>query len=219
MKTDHTTAHSPSDVAGHVEPADSDHHAHPASGHAAAGHGGHDKHAGHDPEAFRRRFWLTSAGDHPARGDEPHGDGLVQLLHRLPGDVVARAGARVVRVLVGWLAVPRRRRRRGPRPPARDDAADLAGDHRRLRVVDGDQPRLARPGVLVGARRAGDDHAARPLAGDEGDRPGPRCAGRAGRAVARRRRGDRRRRDPHRRGGRAVGRRRRAGPSRRPGPG
>ena len=23
-----------------------------------AGHGGHDKHAGHDPEVFRRRFWL-----------------------------------------------------------------------------------------------------------------------------------------------------------------
>jgi P-type Cu2+ transporter len=29
-------------------------------GHAAAGeHGQHDKHAGHDPEMFRRRFWLT----------------------------------------------------------------------------------------------------------------------------------------------------------------
>jgi len=25
------------------------------------GHGGHDKHAGHDPEKFRRRFWLTFA--------------------------------------------------------------------------------------------------------------------------------------------------------------
>jgi Cu2+-exporting ATPase len=22
-------------------------------------HAGHDKHAGHDPETFRRRFWLT----------------------------------------------------------------------------------------------------------------------------------------------------------------
>ena len=28
-----------------------------ASGHT--GHGSHDKHAGHDPEVFRRRFWLT----------------------------------------------------------------------------------------------------------------------------------------------------------------
>ncbi|MFE0588505.1 copper-translocating P-type ATPase [Micromonospora echinospora] len=26
-----------------------------------AGHGGHDKHAGHDPEMFRRRFWLSLA--------------------------------------------------------------------------------------------------------------------------------------------------------------
>ncbi|GAB3966318.1 heavy metal translocating P-type ATPase [Plantactinospora veratri] len=25
------------------------------------GHGGHDKHAGHDPEAFRRKFWLSLA--------------------------------------------------------------------------------------------------------------------------------------------------------------
>jgi Cu2+-exporting ATPase len=30
----------------------------PAHGHAA-GHQGHDKHAGHDPEAFRRKFWLS----------------------------------------------------------------------------------------------------------------------------------------------------------------
>ncbi|MEA3185050.1 MAG: P-type Cu2+ transporter, partial [Ilumatobacteraceae bacterium] len=27
--------------------------------HAAGAHAGHDKHAGHDPEVFRRRFWLT----------------------------------------------------------------------------------------------------------------------------------------------------------------
>ncbi|GLZ57222.1 heavy metal translocating P-type ATPase [Micromonospora sp. NBRC 107095] len=27
--------------------------------HPTAHHGGHDKHAGHDPEAFRRKFWLT----------------------------------------------------------------------------------------------------------------------------------------------------------------
>src|SRR5262245_40705944 len=39
----------------------------PASGHAhdeeheAHAHAGHDKHAGHDPEAFRRRFWLSLA--------------------------------------------------------------------------------------------------------------------------------------------------------------
>ncbi|MEV4767739.1 copper-translocating P-type ATPase [Micromonospora humida] len=27
--------------------------------HGAPGHGGHDEHAGHDPEAFRRKFWLS----------------------------------------------------------------------------------------------------------------------------------------------------------------
>ncbi|MER7416665.1 heavy metal translocating P-type ATPase [Micromonospora peucetia] len=34
----------------------------PAAEHAhGGGHGGHDKHAGHDPEAFRRKFWLSLA--------------------------------------------------------------------------------------------------------------------------------------------------------------
>ena len=33
------------------------HHEHHVSGHGD--HTAHDKHAGHDPEAFRRRFWLT----------------------------------------------------------------------------------------------------------------------------------------------------------------
>src|SRR5258706_13563159 len=33
-------------------------HAH-AHGAGDAPHGGHDKHAGHDPEVFRRRFWVT----------------------------------------------------------------------------------------------------------------------------------------------------------------
>ena len=35
-----------------------DHHAAHADHHGAAGH---DKHAGHDPEMFRRRFWLSLA--------------------------------------------------------------------------------------------------------------------------------------------------------------
>jgi Cu2+-exporting ATPase len=41
------------DPAGHDMPGH-------AGGHAA-GHQGHDKHAGHDPEAFRRKFWLSLA--------------------------------------------------------------------------------------------------------------------------------------------------------------
>ena len=36
-------------------PADHQHHHDAHTG----GHAGHDKHAGHDPETFRRRFWLT----------------------------------------------------------------------------------------------------------------------------------------------------------------
>ncbi|MBY8871662.1 copper-translocating P-type ATPase [Micromonospora sp. PLK6-60] len=35
----------------------SEQESHPTAQHA--GHGGHDKHAGHDPEVFRRKFWLA----------------------------------------------------------------------------------------------------------------------------------------------------------------
>ena len=35
------------------------HHAHSAQGNDTSMHAGHDKHAGHDAEVFRRRFWLT----------------------------------------------------------------------------------------------------------------------------------------------------------------
>ncbi len=42
-----------------------DHHGGGAAGHEhmghGSGHGGHDKHAGHDPEMFRRKFWLSLA--------------------------------------------------------------------------------------------------------------------------------------------------------------
>jgi P-type Cu2+ transporter len=34
-------------------------HQHGEARHPAQGHGGHDKHAGHDPEMFRRKFWLS----------------------------------------------------------------------------------------------------------------------------------------------------------------
>ena len=53
-------------------PSDTAHHHHGHADHAAdtapdgqhvhahgAGHAGHDKHAGHDPEMFRRRFWVS----------------------------------------------------------------------------------------------------------------------------------------------------------------
>jgi Cu2+-exporting ATPase len=38
-----------------------DPHAHHHHGHAHGDHGGHDKHAGHSVEMFRRKFWLTLA--------------------------------------------------------------------------------------------------------------------------------------------------------------
>ncbi|MEU4424207.1 heavy metal translocating P-type ATPase [Actinoplanes sp. NPDC024001] len=47
----------------HHATAGHDHHARgPSAGHHAGhGHEGHDKHAGHDPEIFRRKFWLSLA--------------------------------------------------------------------------------------------------------------------------------------------------------------
>jgi Cu2+-exporting ATPase len=38
-----------------------EHHGTEHSGDGAHGHGGHDRHAGHDPEMFRRKFWLSLA--------------------------------------------------------------------------------------------------------------------------------------------------------------
>src|SRR4029453_17182102 len=197
-------------------------------------HGGHDKHAGHDPEMFRRRFWLSLALTVPLVvtsemvmdwfgysldfygmktlapvlgsivfwwGGWPFlAGGVAELRHRQPGMMLlismaivvayvrsedARPGPRVDRVLVGRLAVPRGWRCRAASPPARDDAADLDGDRRGLRRFDGHQPGCVRPGLLVGAVGARHDHAAGPLAGDEGHRAGPGRTGRPGRAAPR----------------------------------
>jgi Cu2+-exporting ATPase len=42
------------------------------TGHGHEGHaGGHDKHAGHDPEAFRRKFWLSLALTVPIVAGDP----------------------------------------------------------------------------------------------------------------------------------------------------
>ena len=166
-------------------------HAMPGPHDRATGHADHDKHAGHDPEMFRRRFWLSLLLTVPiVVTSEMVMDWFGYELD-FPGMSADRPGARIGRVLLGRLAVPRRRRRRTEGAPARDDAADLDGDRRRVRRVARVEPRLVRSRVLVGARRAGHDHAARPLAGDEGDRPSPGRARGTGRAAARRRRADR----------------------------
>ncbi len=44
---------------GHGSTTHEVHSGHMVSGHGAGGHGGYDKHAGHDPNDFRRRFWLS----------------------------------------------------------------------------------------------------------------------------------------------------------------
>ena len=152
-------------------------------------HGGHDKHAGHDPEMFRG-FWLS-------------------LVLTVPLVVTARwswTGSATPSTSGGWTCWGRcsdrscsggadgrssPAARRGPRPPARHDAADLDGHHGGLRGVDGHQPGPVRPGLLVGARRPRHHHAAGPLAGDEGHRAGAGRARRPGRAAARRRRAHR----------------------------
>ena len=59
---------------------------------------------------FRRRFWLSLRADDPDRGDQRDGHGLVRLRPGLPGHAPGRPGARHVRVLLGRLAVPGRRR-------------------------------------------------------------------------------------------------------------
>src|SRR5262245_58044269 len=48
---------------GHADHGDQHMPADPARqpGERHAGHGGHNKHAGHDPEAFRRQFWIVLA--------------------------------------------------------------------------------------------------------------------------------------------------------------
>ena len=71
-----------------------------------AGHGGHDKHAGHDPEVFRRRFWLILLVSIPVVvTSEMIMDWFgYELVRRRMG----RTGARHVRLLLGRLAVPRK---------------------------------------------------------------------------------------------------------------
>ena len=146
----HDARHGTTTVATHARPDASD------------THGGHDKHAGHDPEVFRRRFWLSLLVDDPGRRHERDGHGLVRLRTRFPGRVVGRTGARLVRVLLGWLAVPQRSRgrRSATRQPGMMLLIAMA-----ITVAYASSMAtslgLVRSRVLVGAGGAGDDHVAR----------------------------------------------------------
>ena len=169
---------------------------------------------------FRRRFWLSLLLSLPvvATSDmvmDWFGYELDFAGIEWVGPVLGIGHLRMGRVAVpagGW--------REAKGASARDDAADRHGDHRRLHRVDGHLARLVRPGLLVGAVAPGDDHAARPLAGDEGARPGPGRARGPRRPPARRGRAHRTRRSARDGdvGGPATGRRG-AGPGRRTGPG
>ena len=77
-------------------------------------HGGHDKHAGHDPEMFRRRFWISLILTIPLVVTSE----MVMEWFGYEFDFAGMSWlgpiARLDRVLVGWLAVPGRRRAGGP---------------------------------------------------------------------------------------------------------
>ena len=100
------------------------------------------------------KFWLTLAADDPHRhlgADDP-------ALARLHGTGVsgARAGSRPCSARsssVRRLGLPPGRRRRAARPAARDDDADLAGDHGRLRLQPRGDARLSRDADSGGSWR------------------------------------------------------------------
>ena len=197
-----------------------EHHGHGAHG-GHDTHGGHDKHAGHDPEMFRRKFWLSLALTVPIVVTSDMVMDWFGYSLDFPGIELGRPGARHGRVLLRRLAVPGRcgRARSATGRPGMMLLISMAitvAYAASLATTLG----CVRPGLLVGAGRAGHHHAARPLAGDEGDRPGPGRAGGAGRAAAgRRRAGHRGRRRRAGAGRRPAGRRHRAGALRRPGAG
>lgn len=51
----------PNDHSDHSTTMEAPHHSEQRTAHASSEHEAHDKHAGHDPEAFRRLFWLSLA--------------------------------------------------------------------------------------------------------------------------------------------------------------
>ena len=183
-----------------------------------AAHAGHDKHAGHDPEAFRRRFWLTLLLTIPVVASSE----MVMEWFGYELDGVGWVGPVLGTFIFVW----------GGQPFLAGAVAEVRDRQPGMMLLISmaitvawvasmsTSRRLVRPRVLVGAGAARDDHAARALAGDEGDRSGARRAGGAGRAPARRSRAGHGRRcdraGPDRRPG---GGRPGAGPIRRAGPG
>ena len=161
---------------------------------ATMGHGGHGDHAAQ----FRDRFWWSLLLTVPVVAFSDDVRRPVRLHARLRRHRLDLAGARHGRLPLRRLAVPDRRGRASSaaRQPGMMLLIAMAIT-RRVRRVAG-RPALGWFDLDFWweLARAGHDHAARPLAGDEGDRPGPGRARRARRAAARRGRTgrDRRRR-------------------------
>ena len=141
---------------------------------------GHDRHEGHSVAMFRDKFWLSLALTIPTVLEPRVAGWLGYTIPAFPGIEYVPAVLGHGHLPVRRAGLPPRRPGRAGRPPARDDDPDLAGDHRRLRDLLGRHARPVRGRDLVGARDPDHDHAARPLAGDALDRPGPRRPHRAG---------------------------------------
>ena len=164
-------------------------------------HGGHGGHGGHGDHAaqFRDRFWLSLVLTVPVvlysemvqewLGFTPPQFPGSQWVAPVLGTIVFLYGGRPF--LEGGVAELRSRQ------PGMMLLISLA-----ILVAFGASVatavRRVRPGVLVGAGPADRDHAAGPLAGDAGPRPGLQRAGRPGGAAARRGRPGHPRRGPGR---------------------
>ena len=179
----------------------------------------HGTHAGHDTEQFRRRFWWSLLLTIPVVATSHMVMDWFGYELDFPGiEWVGPVLGSVIFLWGGWPFLEGGRREIKDRQPGMMLLIAMA-----ITVayvgLDGHVARMVRPRLLVGARRPRHDHAAGPLAGDEGPRPGPGRPRRARRAAAGRGRAGPTRR--HRRVGRrsttcGVGRRG-AGPRRRPG--
>ena len=203
---------SPNQHRQHAEP---DEHGGPRR-RATAGHGGHGDHAAQ----FRDRFWLSLVLTIPVvLYSEMVQEWLGFTPPQFPGSQWVAPVLGTIVFLYGGRPFLEGGAGRAAQPPAGHDAAHLPGHPGRLRGQCRHPVRRVRPGVLVGAGPADRDHAAGPLAGDAGPRPGLQRPGCPGGAAAGRGRAGHRRRDrdgAHRPAGRG---RPGPGPPGRPGPG
>ena len=147
--------------AGHDEHAEQGHPAGSAMHDAHAGHDGHDKHAGHDPEMFRRKFWLSLALTLPIVVTSDMVMDWFGYSLDFPGiSWVGPVLGTVVFFYGGWpflVGGVREVRDRAPGMMLLISMAITVAYVASLATSLG----AVRPGLLVGAGRAGHHHAAR----------------------------------------------------------